>query len=54
MFEAGVDPIGNEKGMDAACEALIEVLKKMSKTISWTRGEIADNWLTISAFVITR
>jgi len=45
--EAGVDPIGIKKGMDAACEALIEVLKRMSKTISG-REEIAQV-ATISA-----
>ncbi|HOV88614.1 MAG TPA: chaperonin GroEL [Candidatus Paceibacterota bacterium] len=45
--EAGVDPIGMKKGMEAATEALIEVLKKMSKTISG-REEIAQV-ATISA-----
>jgi chaperonin GroEL len=45
--EAGVDPIGMRKGMEAAAEALIEVLKKMSKNI-FNKEEIAQV-ATISA-----
>jgi len=45
--EAGVDPIGMKKGMEAAAEALIEVLKKMSKNI-FNKEEIAQV-ATISA-----
>lgn len=45
--EAGVDPIGMKKGMEAASEALIDVLKKMSKNI-FAKEEIAQV-ATISA-----